>query len=139
MPARPKTPHLFVVEDRGYATPCHVWTRAKGSHGYGSIKVDGVVLLAHRRFYELAKGPIPAGAHLDHLCRVPLCVNAEHLEAVTQAENVRRGTATKLAPTQVEEIRTRRRAGETTVALAAEFDIRPCSVSKIDLGMTWAA
>jgi hypothetical protein len=43
--------------------------------------------LAHRVSYEAAYGPIPAGLHIDHLCRVRKCVRPEHLEAVTQGEN----------------------------------------------------
>jgi len=34
---------------------------------------------------------VPQGLELDHLCRVSHCVRPEHLEAVTHAENVRRG------------------------------------------------
>jgi len=45
---------------------------------------------AHRVFYQLFRGPIPAGLHLDHLCRVASCANPDHLEAVTPAENHRR-------------------------------------------------
>lgn len=30
---------------------------------------------------------------LDHLCRITLCCNPEHLEPVTQAENIMRGIA----------------------------------------------
>lgn len=55
--------------------------------------------VAHRVMYALAKGPIEEGLVLDHLCRVPGCINPEHLEAVTQKVNVRRGNlgwATKL-------------------------------------------
>lgn len=45
---------------------------------------------AHRWSYEHFVGPIPDGLEVDHECRVPLCVNPKHLEAVTQEENNRR-------------------------------------------------
>ena len=44
----------------------------------------------HRLAYEDAFGPIPEGLTIDHTCKVKRCVNPDHLEAVTQAENVRR-------------------------------------------------
>ena len=50
--------------------------------------------MAHRVAYELAIGDIPSGLVIDHLCREHLCVYPEHLEPVTQAENVRRGRST---------------------------------------------
>lgn len=34
--------------------------------------------------------PVPDGLVTDHLCRNPPCCNPAHLEAVTQAENLRR-------------------------------------------------
>lgn len=46
---------------------------------------------AHRLAYELAKGPIPQGLEIDHVCRRKLCVNPAHLEAVTRHENMHRG------------------------------------------------
>lgn len=51
------------------------------------------MVLAHRYAYELLVGPIPEGLHIDHLCRVRLCVNPAHLEAVTCHENNRRSTS----------------------------------------------
>ena len=45
---------------------------------------------AHRRSFELFKGAIGVGLTIDHLCRTPLCVNPDHLEEVTQAENTAR-------------------------------------------------
>lgn len=47
---------------------------------------------AHRWSYQYFNGPIPQGLEIDHLCRVRLCVNPEHLEAVTRLVNTMRGT-----------------------------------------------
>lgn len=47
--------------------------------------------LTHVLFYELKNGPVPRGKVLDHLCRVTLCCNPDHLEPVTQLENMERG------------------------------------------------
>jgi len=47
--------------------------------------------MCHRLTYEALVGPIPPGLVIDHLCRVPECVNPDHLEPVTHAENLARG------------------------------------------------
>lgn len=74
---------------------CWEWTGAADSLGYGSFYVgivDGrhINTGAHRYGYETIVGSIPDGFTIDHLCRNPRCVNHEHLEPVTQAENTRR-------------------------------------------------
>ncbi|MGW5427907.1 HNH endonuclease signature motif containing protein [Streptomyces sp. NPDC004059] len=56
--------------------------------------------LAHRVSYQLAYGTVPDGLVTDHLCRVRHCVAPEHLEVVTNAENVRRGNAGLLERTR---------------------------------------
>lgn len=74
---------------------CWIWLgNLSGSKGYGYIFVDGKSMRAHRFSYELINGPIPDGLVIDHLCKMPWCVNPEHLEAVTQKENMRRGANT---------------------------------------------
>jgi HNH endonuclease len=84
-------PVRWEVEDRGYETPCWVWQLSIVSKGYGKEKNDGRAMMAHRAVYESLVGPIPDELVLDHLCRVRSCVNPEHLEPVTNAENIRRG------------------------------------------------
>jgi len=72
-------------------TGCWHWGGLVGTHGYGIIRTPSGWRLAHRVYYERFVGPIPDGLQVDHLCRVRDCVNPEHLEPVTQAENIRRG------------------------------------------------
>ncbi|WP_375791707.1 HNH endonuclease signature motif containing protein [Actinoplanes campanulatus] len=50
----------------------------------------GKAVTAHRYSYESLIGPIPDGLTIDHLCRNRPCINPDHLEPVTQAENNRR-------------------------------------------------
>ena len=59
--------------------------------GYGQLRVNGTRVLTHRLAYESEVGPILQELQLDHLCRNRACVNVDHLEPVTQRENVLRG------------------------------------------------
>lgn len=68
---------------------CWHWTGAQSAAtGHGNFKVNGKVTLVHRFSYELAKGPIPEGLVIDHICRNGSCVNPDHLRAVTQKQNM---------------------------------------------------
>lgn len=77
-----------VVDEGG----CWIW-QGYSLHGYGQINRGATEGrgLTHRVTYEALLGPVPEGLELDHTCRIPACCNPAHLEAVTHAENVRRG------------------------------------------------
>ncbi len=74
---------------------CLRWRRARTAKGYGLISHAGRLQQVHRLAYELWVGPIPAGLEIDHICRVRDCLRADHMEAVTHAENLRRANAAK--------------------------------------------
>jgi hypothetical protein len=79
---------LYIVSEE---TGCWEWQRARDPLGYGRLRANGGTVLAHRFVYEEQRGPIPENLSLDHLSRNPSCVNPDHLEPVTHAENLRRG------------------------------------------------
>ena len=70
---------------------CWFWLGYMTRQGYGTFYPRGGLATAHRFAYELVKGAVPQGYVLDHLCRNRSCVNPEHLDPVTQKENVDRG------------------------------------------------
>lgn len=95
-PRKPLADRFWPKVEKRAPAECWEWTGYKSSLGYGQIMgADQKLRGAHRVSYELAGGVIPAGYHLDHLCRNPRCVNPAHLEPVTPRENTRRGDAGK--------------------------------------------
>jgi hypothetical protein len=72
---------------------CWLWlgiANAKNGYGYAPLGRRGCTRLSHRLSYEVFVGPIPPGLHIDHRCSTKLCVNPDHLEAVTQQVNNQR-------------------------------------------------
>lgn len=74
-----------------FTPSCWLW-RGYTRKGYGTfVPRVGQKMPAHRFAYEFCVARIPTGLTLDHLCRVRSCVNPDHLEPVTNRENVLRG------------------------------------------------
>jgi len=78
----------FWLKCRKLDTGCWMWTASR-SGGYGKIKIFGKLSWAHRIAYELTKGPIPEKTEVMHICNHPWCINPDHLQLGTHADNMR--------------------------------------------------
>lgn len=119
------------------AMPCWDWGRARDGAGYGAIWYEGRVQGAHRWVYEQLVGPIAKGLDLDHLCRNPRCVNPDHLEPVTHAENIRRGKVAKLTMDEARSIRAERARGVRAVHLATLYGVTRATIDYVVSGQHW--
>lgn len=77
---------------------CLEWTGCKRG-GYALVTVNNKSYNLHRYLYELVYGAIASNPSdplvVDHLCRNRACIKINHLELVTNSENLRRGLASK--------------------------------------------
>jgi len=119
---------MFTVDSQ---SGCWIWRGTLNPvSGYGYIRNEP----AHRVVYRSERGPIPAGYELDHLCRVPACVNPAHLEPVPHSVNVQRGDVAKLRPDEVETIR---ESDDSNAVLARRYDVATTTIWRIRSGGGW--
>lgn len=82
-------PHDIEEVDRGYTTPCWIWTRGLDKSGYGQRGRKGKWTFTHRAAYIEAFGDPPEGWVVHHACDQKDCLNPNHLEAMSRAEHIR--------------------------------------------------
>ena len=99
--------------------------------GYGKKQWFGETWLAHRWVWTIFLGTIPHGMTINHKCSNRACVNPHHLELMTQTDNCRHGSGTKLTPDQVKEIRA------TPIKIADKYGVTPMTISDIRSGRSW--
>jgi hypothetical protein len=126
---------------------CWLWTAGGNGWGYGSVKVGKKSQLAHHAVYCFFHGPLPRGTVLRHSCDIPHCVNPEHLEPGTHADNVAdrvsrarsaRGTRngrSKLTADQVRDIRSDTVTSNADVG--RKFGVDTKAIAQIRARQTW--
>ena len=97
-PVRVQLPKTTPIEDRlAYGsgvkdpiTECVEWARGREFDGYGQLHFDGKASRAHRVALELKIGrKLRSGEQARHICDNPPCVNQDHLEVGTSADNTK--------------------------------------------------
>ena len=70
---------------------CWNWSAGLTDDGYGSVWLVDTSVQVHRAVWSWNRWLVCYSRELDHLCRNRRCCNPEHLEMVTEEENIRRG------------------------------------------------
>lgn len=112
---------------------------------YPTINYHGEQIDAHRFIYQQMFGDIPPGLVVRHKCDNPKCINPEHLELGTLADNNRdiweRGrdnvTSRKFTPDQVKQILNRIDNGELQTNIAAEYGVSLSTINHIKTGRNY--
>jgi hypothetical protein len=86
--------HLGITEQQAFEAKiqktdkCWTWKGTKNGYGYGIFMIaGGKTVRAHRYAYEFYVGKIPDDKIIMHKFDNPPCVNPDHLQLGTKAEN----------------------------------------------------
>ncbi|MED1403823.1 HNH endonuclease [Bacillus mycoides] len=136
----------FQINEEG----CFICTSHKThGHGYFGFRRNQKRYLLHRFIYEEMFGEIPEGLVVRHKCDNKKCINPEHMELGTIADNVRDAVERNLFPTgekhylttlterKVIEIKRSIKQGETLTSLSREYGVCIQTIANIKNGVTW--
>lgn len=127
---------------------CIEWQGARVTAGYPRFRRAGNDYLMHRYAWERVNGPIPEGLLVRHKCDNPPCVNIDHLDTGTNADNsqdaverdrMRKGqrhTNAKLTDDEVLEIY-RLRGSIPIPRLAKKYGVSVAAIGFIHTGRNW--
>lgn len=119
-------------------TGCWNW-KGHTLRGYGHSTRPGYgSTLAHRISYQRRYGKLGMSTHVHHMCENTLCVNPDHLRAVTPAEHTRQySRKTKLDVDKAKEIRHLSVEGWSLKSLAERFGVSVATIKKVRSGAYW--
>jgi hypothetical protein len=125
---------------------CYEWRGSRTRDGYGSVRYEGKIWLAHRLSFMAANGGLQGGLVVRHKCDNPPCVNPAHLTGGTIKDNVHdsisrhrfangeRMPLHKLTDADVAEIRKLASAGVLSREIAQRFEIHQGYVTRLASG-----
>jgi len=127
---------------------CWIWQGFLHRSGYGETRRNQRRVLAHRQAFFIANGYMPNVCR--HRCDVRACVNPDHLEDGTHADNVRdrdqRGRGrwvanedhgqAKFSNELIARVREMRESGMTQQAIADETGVSQTHVSMVTRGLS---
>lgn len=127
---------------------CIEWPHSKDRLGYGVACFRGVTWSAHRLCYAWHNDGIPAGMNILHSCDNRGCVNAAHLRAGTQRENVmdavirgrwtcQKGVDSVRAKLTEADVRFIRQSSESSCELGRRLGVNNGTIACVRLGRTW--
>jgi hypothetical protein len=133
-------------------THCKQCQGYKNRDGYGVVRRNGRLYLAHRLAWEDVFGIIPEGMCVCHKCDNPACINVDHLFLGTQKDNmldsVNKGRCTILLGLKGEKhpraklteaaVRFIRSSDLTRRALARMFGVAKSQIDFVVHRRTWA-
>lgn len=128
-------PVPYIVDEN---TGCWLWQWSKSKKGYGRMRdANGRNRVAHRVYYEERFGPVDAHCQIDHLCKNASCVNPDHMEAVSAAENVRRTSVAVINVHIARKVKEMLGDGVCQADVSRALGISYAIVHQIKNGRTW--
>ncbi len=123
---------------------CWMWIKGYGTHGYGSVHLNGEYTTAPRIAFDAWNDePLKPGEEVCHSCDWHPCCNPEHLHRGDRDSNMlemklRNRQQRKFHPMDIVDIRKRAARGEKQTAIAAVYRCSKQAIQQIVARVTWS-